>query len=159
MSMNIGVSNDLDHYKEEVLPGMDVRETLYVLAAVGIGGSVIAVSSICFHIPLQLAVYLAIPFLYPVIVTGFSKPRGGLYRNDVWKLDYRRKKAKKTLLYETGENEKQIRAVRQQIRQEEKDRHRPAGDDWGRCRVWILAAAAAMLSFLILFSVLIIRSR
>lgn len=156
MSMNIGISHDLDRYKEEVLPGMDARETLYVLASVAIGGGVIAVCHLCLNIPLELAVYIAVPFLYPVIVTGFTRQKGGLYKNEIWRLNYRQKRAKKILLYETDENEKQIQAVRQQIRQEEKDRKHLAGDDRGRLRVWILAAAAVVLSAIIVVSVLAI---
>ena len=41
MSMSIGMSKDLDSYKEDIIPGMDARESLYALLAVLLGAGFI----------------------------------------------------------------------------------------------------------------------
>lgn len=156
MSMNIGMSRNLDAYKEEVLPGMDVRETLFTIAAFAVGGIAILVFHIGLGISIQLSIYCAIPFLFPVIMAGFSKQRG-LYYNEIMKLSWYQWKSKKVLLYETGENETQIETVKKQLIQDEKQKSFGFEEEWKQLKIKIMAVIAAVILIVTVLSVILCK--
>ncbi len=155
MSMNIGMSRNLDAYKEEVLPGMDVRETLFTMAALAVGVLAIFVFHMGLGISIQVSVYCAIPFLFPVIMAGFSKQRG-LYYNEIMKLSWYQRKSKKVLLYETGENETQIEAVKKQMIQDEKQKGFGFEEEWKQLKIKMLAVVAAVMLTVTILSVILL---
>lgn len=154
MGMNIGISTDLDTYKEEVLPGMNARESLFALAACAAGAAAIAVFHLGLGISLQISVYGAIPFLYPVIMSGFSKKKG-LYYNEIIKLSWYQRRSKKTLLFETGENEAQTEEVRKQLIQEAKQKAFGFEEEWKQLKVKALAVFAVILLIMTAVSVIL----
>ena len=74
--MSIGMSKDLDSYKEDIIPGMDARESLYALLAVLLGAGFIGGFTLVFGFPLKYAVYAGTPFVAPVVFLGFGKATG-----------------------------------------------------------------------------------
>lgn len=154
MGMMIGISRNLDAYKEEVVPGMDARETMSAIAACAVGAAAIAVFHVGLGIGMQTSIYLAIPFLFPVIMAGFSK-RNGLYYNEIVKLSWHQRRAKKTLLFETGENEAQTEAVRKQLIQEAKQKGFGFEEEWKQRKVKLLAGFAALMLIVTAVSVIL----
>lgn len=117
MSMSIGVSKDLDSYKEDIIPGMDARESLYALTAVLLGAGFIGGFILVFGMDLKYAVYAGTPFVAPVVFLGFGKTHG-MYYDEIFLLMVRQRRSPKTLLYQSTERESQILSLIKQVEDE-----------------------------------------
>ncbi len=118
MSMSIGMSKDLDSYKEDIIPGMDARQSLYALTAVLLGAGFIGGFTLVFGFPLKYAVYAGTPFVAPVVFLGFGKSHG-MYYDEIFLLMVKMKRSK-TLLYQSTERESQVLSLIKQIENEKK---------------------------------------
>lgn len=116
--MSIGMSKDLDSYKEDIIPGMDARESLYALLAVLLGAGFIGGFTLVFGFPLKYAVYAGTPFVAPVVFLGFGKSHG-MYYDEIFLLMVKMKRSK-TLLYQSTERESQVLSLIKQIENEKK---------------------------------------
>ena len=117
--MSIGMSKDLDSYKEDIIPGMDARESLYALLAVLLGAGFIGGFTLVFGFPLKYAVYAGTPFVAPVVFLGFGKSHG-MYYDEIFLLMVKMKRSPKTLLYQSTERESQVLSLIKQIENEKK---------------------------------------
>lgn len=118
MSMSIGMSKDLDEYKEDVIPGMDTRESLYAIAAVLLGAGFIGGAYLLLG-DLNYAVYLGTPFVAPVVFLGFGKTHG-MHYDEVFLLFLKERRSPRTLLYKSTETESQVLSLAKQIENEKK---------------------------------------
>lgn len=116
--MSIGMSKDLDSYKEDIIPGMDARQSLYALTAVLLGAGFIGGFTLVFGFPLKYAVYAGTPFVAPVVFLGFGKSHG-MYYDEIFLLMVKMKRSK-TLLYQSTERESQVLSLIKQIENEKK---------------------------------------
>lgn len=119
MSMSIGMSKDLDSYKEDIIPGMDARESLYALLAVLLGAGFIGIFTLVLGFPLKYAVYAGTPFVAPVVFLGFGKSHG-MYYDEIFLLMVKMRRSPKTLLYQSTERESQVLSLIKQIENEKK---------------------------------------
>lgn len=148
MSMSIGMSKDLDEYKEDVIPGMDTRQSIYAIAAVLIGAGCIG-GAYMFIGDLTYAVYLGTPFAAPVVFLGFGKTHG-MYYDEVFRLALKERHSPKTLLYKSTETESQVASIIKQI-ENEKKQGQPLGtfaEDMRKMKVKILFLAAVFITLL-----------
>lgn len=148
MSMSIGMSKDLDAYKEDVIPGMDARQSIYAIAAVLLGAGCIGGAYMLLG-DLNYAVYLGTPFAAPVIFLGFGKTHG-MYYDEAFQLTLKERRSPKTLLYRSTETESQVESLIKEI-ENEKKQGRPPGafaDDMRKMKVKLLFLAASCITFI-----------
>ncbi len=119
MSMSIGMSKDLDAYKEDVIPGMDTRESLYAITAVLFGAGIIGGFYLLFGLDIKYAIYMGTPFVAPIVFLGFGKTHG-MHYDEVFLLYLKKRRSPKTLLYVSTETESQVSSLLKEIENEKK---------------------------------------
>lgn len=74
--LSIDTNSDIDDYKESIIAGLNLKETLW--AGLGVLSSVVTilVLTMLIHIPLTLSIYIASPVAVPFILTGFFQKDG-----------------------------------------------------------------------------------
>lgn len=83
--MKIDLNKDFENqYKNEFLKGFTVRETVYGGLALGVAAGVGILIWKNTDIPINLCVYLGIPFMIPVVAMGMLKHQGHNW-SEMWK--------------------------------------------------------------------------
>ena len=156
MSMSIGMSKDLDAYKEDVIPGMDTRQSMYAIVAVLLGAGCIG-GAYMFLGDLNYAVYLGTPFVAPIIFLGFGKTHG-MYYDEVFQLILKERRSPKTLLYRSTETESQVASLIKQIENEKKQDQSLGtfADDMRKIKVKILIFVAVFITLLIAAGIILV---
>lgn len=76
--MNKPINQDIENYKDDFWKGLSLRECMYGGAALIAGIVVIGGAYYLLGIPLIAAIYLAIPVVFPLGLTGFWKSKNGM---------------------------------------------------------------------------------
>lgn len=71
--LSVNINRDVEQYQESVMAGMNAKQTIAVLAAVLVGAGVVCFSYFVIRVPIEIAVYLALPFCAPIILSVFGK--------------------------------------------------------------------------------------
>lgn len=76
--MNKPINQDIENYKDDFWKGLSLRECMYGAYALIAGTVVIGGAYYLLGIPLIAAIYLAIPVVFPLGLTGFWKSKNGM---------------------------------------------------------------------------------
>ena len=120
--MIIEINKDIDRYKESVIMGLTVRQLIFSVLSVAVGGGIVL-----FFYPLigmTPSVYLAVPAVAPVALGGFYSFNGMNF------YEYMGRKLKmlfasRPLAYVSTENEGVIKEIR--VRETEKNNRKNKG--------------------------------
>lgn len=75
--MNIQINKDfLTEYKNDFWKGFSFTELVYVGTGFAIGAVATAIVHFAFNVPVNNAIYLAVPFAMPSTIMGFFKYQG-----------------------------------------------------------------------------------
>ena len=88
--LSIDTNSDIDDYKESIIAGLNLKETLWAGLGVVSAAVAILILTMIIHIPLTLSIYIASPVAVPFILTGFFQRDGMSF----WQR-FRRKRNKK----------------------------------------------------------------
>lgn len=146
--MQIPMSYKVEDYKESVIMGFPLRQSMHIIAAFIIIAAIIAIMSLCFNISVLIAVYAGIPFAAPVIIAGFPDASG------MTKIDVIKKKKEiraygknGKLIYGTGLNEALILELNENKNTE---------DDFDKTlrRFAVMGIAAVVIFLLIIIAII-----
>lgn len=71
--LSVNINRDVEQYQESVMAGMNAKQTIAILAALLIGAGAVCFGYFFLGIPIEMAVYLAVPFSAPIILSVFGK--------------------------------------------------------------------------------------
>lgn len=75
--MKININKDFEEaYKENFFKGFTMKETFCIALALAIAIGVAAFFTITFSLPINVSIYLGLPFAAPVLIIGFKKFQG-----------------------------------------------------------------------------------
>ena len=74
--MMVPVNQNIDSYKDDFFKGLTMRQTLFAVAAVAVSGGLLTFFLIYLKMNASLAMYLTLPFAFPIIAAGFVKIHG-----------------------------------------------------------------------------------
>ena len=74
--LSIDTNSDIDDYKESIIAGLNLKETLWAGLGVVSAAVAILILTMIIHIPLTLSIYIASPVAVPFILTGFFQKDG-----------------------------------------------------------------------------------
>ena len=74
--LSIDTNSDIDDYKESIIAGLNLKETLWAGLGVVSAAAAILILTMLIHIPLTLSIYIASPVAVPFILTGFFQKDG-----------------------------------------------------------------------------------
>lgn len=97
----IDTNSDIDDYKESIVAGLNLKETLWAGLGVVSAAAAILVLTMLIHIPLTLSIYIASPVAVPFILTGFFQKDGMGFWQRFWRK--RNRKLSKPLSYVSTE--------------------------------------------------------
>ena len=84
--MNFNVNTDfLNEYRDEFWKGLTLTEVISILIGAVIAGGIVAFLHFSTGLPFDTAIYAAMPFAIPPIVTGFYKYQGYMRPTDLLK--------------------------------------------------------------------------
>lgn len=118
--MQIPMAKKVEDFKESVIMGFPLRQSLCIIGGMCIMAAVIAFLSGVMKINILIGVYAGIPFTLPVIMSGFTGADGmtGIDR-------FRKRRVVKAygkpLMYGTGINEKYILALQKETEKSQED--------------------------------------
>lgn len=95
--MQTPINQDFDKYRDDFFKGLSKRETLWGALAFIVGATCIALMFLYLHIPIELAVFLSLPFMAPIALNGFYK-KNGMYFIQVIKLKFKIKNSQTLVL-------------------------------------------------------------
>ena len=72
--MNIEINKDIDKYKESVILGLTVRQLLFSVLSVAVGGGIVLL--IYPYVGLTVSAYIVIPVVAPIALNGFYSYNG-----------------------------------------------------------------------------------
>lgn len=99
--LSIDTNSDIDEYKESIVAGLNLKETLWAGLGVVSAAAAILVLTMLIHIPLTLSIYIAGPVAVPFILTGFFQKDGMGFWQRFWRK--RNRKLSKPLSYVSTE--------------------------------------------------------
>lgn len=99
--LSIDTNSDIDDYKESIVAGLNLKETLWAGLGVVSAAAAILVLTMLIHIPLTLSIYIASPVAVPFILTGFFQKDGMGFWQRFWRK--RNRKLSKPLSYVSTE--------------------------------------------------------
>lgn len=70
--MNLVINKDIEKYRKDVWKGMTGRELIFSALTIGVGAGITFPLAYFFHVPIKIAIYVAIPFCCFVAVCGFG---------------------------------------------------------------------------------------
>ncbi len=74
--LSIDTNSDIDDYKESIIAGLNLKETLWAGLGIVSAAAAVLVLTMFIHIPLTLSIYIASPVAAPFILTGFFQKDG-----------------------------------------------------------------------------------
>lgn len=74
--LSIDTNSDIDNYKESIVAGLSLKETLWAGLGILSVALTILVLTMIVHIPLMFSIYIASPVAVPFILTGFFEKDG-----------------------------------------------------------------------------------
>lgn len=74
--LSIDTNSDIDDYKESIVAGLNLKETLWAGLGILSAASVILILTMLVHIPLTFSIYIGSPAAVPFILTGFFQKDG-----------------------------------------------------------------------------------
>ncbi|NLK77560.1 MAG: PrgI family protein [Clostridiales bacterium] len=75
--MNIPINKDLEEeYKSEWMKGFDYREIGFVVISIIIIAGVAVLAWWKFGVPIDICIYIGLPFGFPFLILGFKKIQG-----------------------------------------------------------------------------------
>ena len=74
--MMVPVNQNIDSYKDDFFKGLTMRQTLFAVAAVVVSGGLLTFFLVYLKINASLAMYLTLPFAFPIIAAGFVRIHG-----------------------------------------------------------------------------------
>ena len=74
--MKIMVNDNIDEYKDDFYKGLTFRQTLFAGLAVMAGAAAFLIMHIFFGLPQSVALYAALPVVFPIAAAGFLKIHG-----------------------------------------------------------------------------------
>ncbi len=74
--MMIQVNENIDEYREDFYKGLTLRQTLFSGGAVAAGAAVFLFLNIVIGLPQSIALYAALPAVFPIAAAGFLKIHG-----------------------------------------------------------------------------------
>lgn len=74
--MQTPINQDFDRYRDDFFKGLSKRETLWGALAFIVGVALIGVFFFKLHIPVQIAVFLALPIMALLGINGFYQRNG-----------------------------------------------------------------------------------
>lgn len=67
--LSIDTNSDIDDYKESIIAGLNLKETLWAGLGIVSAAAAVLVLTMFIHIPLTLSIYIASPVAAPFILT------------------------------------------------------------------------------------------
>ena len=74
--MMVPVNQNIDSYKDDFFKGLTMRQTLFAVAAVVVSGGLLTFFLLYLKMNASLAMYLTLPFTFPIIAAGFVRIHG-----------------------------------------------------------------------------------
>ena len=74
--MMIQVNENIDEYREDFYKGLTLRQTLFAGGAVAAGAAAFLFLNIIIGLPQSVALYAALPVVFPIAAAGFLKIHG-----------------------------------------------------------------------------------
>lgn len=74
--IDMEINENIENYRTGNFKGLSLKQVVFALATVAIGGGVTMGLYVFLHMPIQAAIYFAIPFSLPCALTGFYKKNG-----------------------------------------------------------------------------------
>lgn len=107
MALNIDTNKDIEEFKETVLAGQDLRNSIWMIVSLLVGGMVSLILYFKYNVQITLAVYAAIPFTATIYILGTYKKDGmTLLQSIRHKL---RKSDNVNIVYSSTENEEEYK--------------------------------------------------
>lgn len=70
--MNLVINKDIEKYRKDVWKGMTGRELVFSALTIGTGAAITFPLIYFFHVPVKVAIYVAIPFCCFIAICGFG---------------------------------------------------------------------------------------
>ncbi len=98
--LSVNINQDVEQYQETVLAGLNAKQAIAVLFALAAGTAVVCGLYFGFGVPVEIAVYVAIPVCTPFILSVF----GSRYGLSTPERMIQANKRKQVLLYDAKRN-------------------------------------------------------
>lgn len=110
-NMVIDINKNIDNYKETVVLGLTAKQLVYSVLSVAVGGGIVLL--LYQKVGLTVSVYIAIPAVTPIALSGFYS-YNGMGFIEMMKLKMHFAFGNRALTYVSTEGEDVIRNIRQQ---------------------------------------------
>ena len=83
--LNVQVSKNVEDYQESVVAGLNFEKTLYSVAALVVGGVLMTFITLVFNIDINIAFWIAMPFMAFIIFLGFYSKDGLTFKQILYR--------------------------------------------------------------------------
>jgi len=152
--LSIDTNSDIDDYKESIVAGLNLKETLWAGLGILSAASVILILTMLVHIPLIFSIYIGSPVAVPFILTGFFQKDGMSF----WQR-FRRKRNKRLsrpLSYVSTECKSCCQTEQRRMEVKEKDENAEFEHLLKRMKLIGVAFAVCMIAVVVLVAVFVL---
>lgn len=152
--LSIDTNSDIDDYKESIVAGLNLKETLWAGLGILSAASVILILTMLIHIPLTFSIYIGSPAAVPFILTGFFQKDGMSF----WQR-FRRKRNKRLsrpLSYISTECKSSYQTEQRRMEVKEKDENEEFEHLLKRMKLIGVVFAACVIAVVVLVAVFVL---